>query len=857
MPASTPSATPFGNIAGYELKGKLGSGGMGVVYKALDLKLHRTVALKFVSDELSGSEHRDRLLREARAASALDHPNIAAIHTIEELPDGRAFIVMGYYQGETLGDKARFGPLQPSRAVNVTQQIARGLQHAHERGVIHRDIKPSNVMITDEGTAKILDFGLASSYGAVASTDTAGLRGTLPYMAPEQLQNRAPDARTDIWALGVVFYQVLTGRLPFSSESAGATLMAILTTPPPAMNGVADDLQVIVFRMLAKDPAARYQTCAELLRDLEQLAPDDSAPTVTVPRSEIQRQLRSAVQSASGVVARPSHRARWIAIAIGVMAVLAIAAAVYRSRKVFAPEQKHIAVLPFAAPASDAATQSLADGLMESIAGRLANLNAGGESLWVVPATQIRRRKIEDSETAHKELGVTLVVTGAVSRAGGDIRLRVDLIDVQSQRLLGSFEVSGAENSLPGVEDDVVARLASLMNVSGASREKAPVVAGVAYEYYLKGRGLLQRYDIAENVDQAIAQFEAATKSDPSFALAYNALAEANWDKYRLDQNPAWLDKANEYGSKALQLNTELPAVYITLGNIHNATGNYEIALEEFQHALKLDPVNADALLGLSRVYESLGRDKEAEQTVQRGAALRPDYWGGPYELGTFYFRHRRFAEAAREYQRVIQLVPDSAAAHANYATALKNLGQTQAAEVEFKKSLDLKPTYAAYNNLGSLDYDLHRWADSAAMFQAALKLNPGDYRVYENVGLALDWLGRHDEALQNYRQARELLRKTLKLKPDDAQLQARLALLYARDHQREQSLPLMDAALARAPDDPIVLSDAAETHELLGSRQIAVVELEKALAKGWRRQSAENSIVLRNVVADPSFRQP
>src|SRR4051812_34802180 len=187
MSGQAPSI-PAGSIPGYEVQGKLGAGGMGVVYKALDLKLNRTVALKFLSTNEVSAENRDKLLREARAASALDHPNIAAVHTIEETADGRTFIVLAYYEGETLADKVRRGPLQPAHAVNLALQIAHGLQHAHARNLTHRDIKPSNVLITNDGTAKILDFGLARVHGPTESTETATLSGTLLYMPPEQAQ---------------------------------------------------------------------------------------------------------------------------------------------------------------------------------------------------------------------------------------------------------------------------------------------------------------------------------------------------------------------------------------------------------------------------------------------------------------------------------------------------------------------------------------------------------------------------------------------------------------------------------------------------------------------------------------------
>jgi len=853
---------PLGRIAGYEVQGKLGAGGMGVVYKALDLKLNRTVALKFLSEEEVTAEDRERLLREARAASALDHPNIAAVHTVEENAEGRTFIVMGYYEGETLADKIRHSPLQPARAANIAVQIASGLQHAHARNITHRDVKPANVLITNDGTAKILDFGLARIHGPSASTESASLSGTLLYMSPEQVQGRPLDARTDIWALGVVLYHMLTGRLPFFTDNAASTILAILNAPPAPMPGVPGELQLIILRALSKTPESRYQNCAELIRDLEKLAIDDRLPTVTIDRSELQRQLRSASQSASGLPIVSPRRILWLTvalcIAIGISLAVAIAFTPLRWR-IFGPQEKHIAVLPFETNSKDPAVQSLADGLMESITGRLSNLNAGGKSLWVVPANQIRRRKIEDPEAARKELGATLVIQGSVAQTSGNIRLKLDLIDAKSQRLLGSADIPGTDEKLAALEEEAVNRLAVLMNLGGgtASGGNSASVAGAAYESYLKGRGLLLRFDVGNNLDGSIAQFEQAVAANPNFALAYNGLAEAYWNKYRLDQNSKWIEKADEYGKRAVDLNDQLPAVYITLGNVHDTTGKRELAQVEFQHALKLEPNNADALIGLARVYEHMGQNAKAEETFRRGAALRPDYWGGYHELGFYYFRQLKYADAAREWKHVVELAPDSAPAHANYATALKNLGHSDEAAAEFEKSIKLKPTYAAVNNLGNLYYAKRRWADAANMFEQSMKLNPADYRVWENMGLASDWLGQHDKAMESYRHSRELLEKQILLKPDDPEMQSSLGLLYARGNMRDKTLPRLDAALARAPKNPNVLSKVAEAYMILGERPRALVVLKQAMAAGMTGDELDRSQILRELQPALSGQSP
>ncbi len=260
-------------VAGnYEIVGMAGTGGMGVVYRARDLKLQRIVALKFLPVEVNSSDvDKQRFLKEARIASSLDHVNIGAIHGIEETPDRRAFIVMAYYDGQTLADRIHTGqPLELPQAIDIAAQMARGLGDAHAHNIVHRDVKPSNVVLTSSGIAKIVDFGLAHASGQTATLAEGG-GGTLGYMSPEQGLNKSCDHRADIWAWGIVFAEMLTRQNPFRRETVPATVLAILSEPPAGLNELPEDLQQIVYRALAKDPHSRYQSCAEILADLDQV----------------------------------------------------------------------------------------------------------------------------------------------------------------------------------------------------------------------------------------------------------------------------------------------------------------------------------------------------------------------------------------------------------------------------------------------------------------------------------------------------------------------------------------------------------------------------------------------------------
>ena len=318
----TSAPSPGELVAGnYQIAGIAGSGGMGVVYRALDLKLQRNVALKFLPSDLNASERdKQRFLQEARTASSLDHPNIGVIHAIEETTDERTFIVMAYYEGQSLAQRIRSGPLSPSETADIAIQVLKALDFAHTKGIEHRDVKPSNIMLTQQNMVKLVDFGLAHVSQQTASK-THGISGTIAYMSPEQTLGRGIDSRTDIWATGIVMLEMLTGHHPFSRETIPATVFSILNEPPELPDGLAPGLSQVIYRALAKDPARRYQSCAEMLRDLESLRPELSTSAVVeaTPESpvlkrnresaELRRTRESASVSAWGLA--PEKKSHW------------------------------------------------------------------------------------------------------------------------------------------------------------------------------------------------------------------------------------------------------------------------------------------------------------------------------------------------------------------------------------------------------------------------------------------------------------------------------------------------------------------------------------------------------------------
>ena len=718
-----------GTLVGhYQLLNQVGAGGMGVVFKAFDTRLQRTVALKFLISN-SDLQDRHRLLREARSASCLDHKNIANIHAVEESADGEVFIVMAYYEGESLAERIRRDRFSPPQALPIIRQIAEGLEHAHLHQLIHRDIKPSNVILPVEGEAKIVDFGLSRFVSADASTQSRNLAGTLLYMSPEQVEGLGVDARTDIWSLGVVAYQLLTNSLPFTGESPAEVMRAILRRNP-SINFVPDEWQLILQRALSKSVAARYHSCTELLGDLaavEKLA--GSAPTA------------------------------------------------------------------YSAPA-------------------LPERNS-------IPPT---KRTSPVSKSTHPSwrlvlLSAVLLIAGTAAIAGWRLSL------------------------------DQPLRSAVAHNT-------------VAYETYLRGLELLERHDKSGNLDAAIRSFQDTTKADPKFALAFVKLGEAYWQKYLLDQDTRWIDAATAACKRAAELNDQLPGLYVTLGRIHDGTGKHELALQEFQRALDLDRGNAEALLGLAELYERSGRVQEAEETYNRAATMWPENWNGHYRLAIFYFKQRRFQDAVTQFRQVIERTADNAEAHSGLGISLAQLGVDtgaagvqEEAEAELKKSISIQPTYFAYSNLGLLYYQQRRWPDAAAMWNTAVQLNKNDFRVWANLAMAYEWLDQRAQADNAYREELARLEPMAKLRPEDAALQCELGALYSRQQLRKKAISAVQAALARAPHDPDVLSCAGESYDRLGDRQQAIRLVKKAVSEGLATRDIEQNPNLRNLVADPKFR--
>jgi serine/threonine-protein kinase len=880
-PAATLSA---GDVVGnYKILGLAGAGGMGVVYRALDVRLERTVALKFLPEYVvSSPEDRDRFLREARTASSLDHPNIGVIHGLEET-GGRACIVMAYYAGETLAHKLRRGPLPLIEVVDIALQTAEGLGAAHAGAVVHRDIKPSNIILTQTGVVKIVDFGLArlASAGSTQSISTAG---TIGYMSPEQTVGKFVDQGTDIWSLGIVLAEMVTGKNPFSRETPAATIYAILNEPPLPMEEVPIDVLRVIYRALSKEPATRYQSCREMIADLKEvrnrldpggthtpgkspsgISPGISSRATSANASELRKHIEQASRPVWGTTTPPVSRwNRWIAVGAVVAVVVAVLSFMPGIRERvsgwFGHAEEHIAVLPFENVGNDPANDAVSAGLMDNLSGRLTNLEAGKQSLWVVPASEVRRQKIADPASALRQLGATVAVEGSLQREGQTIHMTVNLVNTKNLRQIGSVTLEDRAGDFSSLEDEAVARIAKLMHINVTPEMLRAGGSGAnagAYALYLEALGYTQRYDKAGNLDRAIAALNDAVKEDPRFALGFAQLGEAYRLKYQMDKNSKWIDDALANCEKAQQLDDRLPGVYVTLGKIHRSTGKYDLALQESQRALQLDPRNADAIISLARSYESAGRTADAEAAYRKAIALRPDSWDGYNQLGGFFHDQRRFDEAASQYRHAIDLTPDNAALYLNLGAVYTDIGDPKRypeAEEMLRKSIAVEPTYPAYANLGNL-YNLERkYGEAAAATEKALQLNDKDYMVWGNLAIAYQGLNDKEKEGSAWDHEIVLLEQAVRDTPRDAIAQSNLGLLYAKKKLREKAISRIQSALALLPDDPTVLESVGEAYEDLGDRTQALQYIEKSVQKGYALADLKNVPDLQGLISDPRF---
>ena len=778
----------------YRIVSKLGSGGMGVVYRAEDLRLGRTVALKFVPEELASNQAAlERFQREARAVSALNHPNICTLFDALEA-EGRPFLVMEYLIGQTLGDRISAGPLKITEILEQAIQIADALGTAHSAGIVHRDLKPANLFVTSRGV-KIMDFGLAK----VTATDRAragqaslmptvvvsdlltspgSALGTVAYMSPEQARGEDLDNRTDIFSFGVVLYQMCTNICPFQGNTTAVTFDAILNREPPPATRLRSDLPAelerIICKALEKNRDMRYQTAADMLSDLKRLQRDlgSGKTSVISTRSLIaasQTPTRQSVAAVAGQCSEPTQsstaervsrhvRVRpWHLALAAVILSIAIASAVYLTTR--AAPLDSVAVLPFINVGGDPKAEYLADGISESVINTLSQLPQ--LSVRSFSSVAHYRNRDVDPKLAGSELKVAAIVTGRLVQRGDNVSVSTELIDVRHNRQLWGYRSEQSVSNMLGLQEQIAREVSDRLRLqlTGAEKERLSHHATVdpaAYQLYLQGRYQWNKRTL-DGMQQSIDFFQQAIQKDQRYALAYAGLAD----------------------SYALLADVVLPA-------------------KEVMPRVKSSAVKA------LEMDDSLS---EAHTSLAWAKFVNDWDWAG----------------AEREFQRAIELNPSYPTAHNWYGEYLMAVGRSNDALPQFNRAHDLNPQSPVINTaLGLYWYYAGDYSQAIGQLQKTLAAEPGFVPAHL-------YLGRTYQQQRSYSQALPELQKALELSGEGSQELSGLGQFYAASHREKEARKIIDDLKQRSQQTYVQPMWIAGIYAALGSPNEAFEWLQKA----------------------------
>lgn len=715
-------------ILHYRVLEELGRGGMGVVYKALDTELNRDVAIKFLPSHIaSNEEERQRFKVEAQAAAALNHPNIGTIYSIEKI-NNETFISMEFIEGQELKEKIESGPLTIDETLILAIQISKGLQAAHEKGVVHRDIKSANIMLTDKGDVKIMDFGLAKVRGGPKLTKEQSTLGTAAYMSPEQASGEEVDFRSDIFSLGVLLYEMLTGQLPFKGDYDQAVTYSVLHEDPEPITGLRTGIPMeferIVNKCLKKDVAGRYQHATELIADLSELKKESEAKELL---------SRTGITQSQPLQKKPQqtqfNKFRAIFILVGFLLLITTVGLVY----FFSREEpiNSIAVLPFVNSNNDPDIDYLSDGLAETLINKLSQL----PQLRVMArstAFQFKGKEMTPQQIGN-ELGVRAILTGDIVQRGDALRFHVELVDVSDGTQIWGDQYNRTMADIFDIQNAIAEQISSKLQLKLGSVERDRLVKrytnnSEAYQLYLKGR-FHWNLRTGEDLQTAVEYFEQAIHKDPNYALAYAGIADCyvlfSWYSVQIPEES--FPKAKEAALKALQLDSQL----------------------------------AEPHTALAQVYSNFDWDWiSAEKSYKRSFELNPNYATAHQWYGEDLVFRGRYNEAIAEFEKALTLDPLSPIITAAYGYYLGQAGYHDRAIQQLQKVVELDQRFhMAQHLIGGVYIIKGDFARSVYHLQEAFRLD-NDPIILGSLGYALAISGETEEANRTIDQMNELASK-------------------------------------------------------------------------------------------------
>jgi serine/threonine protein kinase/tetratricopeptide (TPR) repeat protein len=794
--------SPNSQFGRYEIRSLLGVGGMGEVYLAYDSRLRRQVAIKLLPAELTGNQVRlARFEREAYAASSLNHPNIMTIYEIGE-ENGSHFIAFEYVEGESLRQRMTRAATDLRETLGLTSQVADALSVAHEAGIVHRDIKPENVMVRHDGYVKVLDFGLAKLAREAATfadvnteaptrmvavnTEPGMIMGTVNYMSPEQARGLDVDARTDIWSLGVVLYEMVAGKLPFEANTMTDVLAIILHREPPSLllyqSSVSPELERIVDKALTKERDSRYQTAKDLSVDLKRLkqrlevetqlepsiAPDEQARRTTATMAAVSGTTKPvatptnktivahSVSSAEYVVGEiKRHRTATVALAAVILAT--VAALVYYSYFSRRPTAiTSVAVMPFTNLSGDPNMEYLSDGLSESLINNLSQL----PSLKVISrgsSFKYKGKEVDPQEVAQA-LGVQAIVTGRVMQRGDQLQVSAELVNASDRTQMWGEQFNRKAMDALTVQMEISQQIAQKLRLRLTSADQQQLVKDAkvnpeSYEQVLKGR-FYQAKNTNEGVRKAIEYFNQAIALDERNALAYALLS----DCYRWLGGNSFLDprearpKAEAAARKALELDEGVAEAHFAMANLNRDGWDWVGAERENRRAIEINPNLSRAHSAYGLLLSRLGRHEQAIEEMRRARELDPLALGPNLNLGYLFYFARQYGQALEQMKKTMEMDADPVIAHTNLGYTYAAMGKYNEAIAEYREALRLEDSTS---NRCFLVYALAKAGkrDEAEKLRKQLETNK-DYVSPAELAIAYVGLGEKERALTSLERA-------------------------------------------------------------------------------------------------------